>query len=160
MFNPPNRDCEHVADLQFRPSLGIVVQKVLVPPSLKVHFNELDRYLAVYLAQATPNSRMTARQKLTRLTIQQFHELSTDVYDELVRRKNIIEVIPFLPVRNEFHPKRNQARQKLATLPITRFEDLSGDVHFELGRRYPEFKEDPLGSTTRPPVTTFDFGLR
>jgi hypothetical protein len=35
-----------------------------------------------------PNSRSSARSKLTRLTIQQFHELSTDVYDELVRRKN------------------------------------------------------------------------
>ncbi len=35
--------------------------------------------------------RSTARQKLTRLTIQQFHELSTDVYDELVRRKGDTE---------------------------------------------------------------------
>ena len=34
------------------------------------------------------NSRSTARQKLTRLTRQQFQELSTDVYDELMRRKN------------------------------------------------------------------------
>ena len=50
--------------------------------------------------------------------------------------------VPFLPVRAEFHPKRNQARQKFATLPTSRFEDLSSDVHFELARRYPEFKED------------------
>jgi protein SPA2 len=50
--------------------------------------------------------------------------------------------VPFLPVREEFHPKRNQARQKLATLPASRFEDLSSDVYFELARRYPEFKED------------------
>jgi hypothetical protein len=50
--------------------------------------------------------------------------------------------VPFLPVREEFHPKRNQARQKLATLPTSRFEDLSSDVFFELARRYPEFKED------------------
>lgn len=73
----------------------------------RTHFDELSRYLASYLARgmlvfiqgisfaqltaphlAPPNSRSTARQKLTRLTIQQFHELSTDVYDELVRRKN------------------------------------------------------------------------
>ncbi|KAJ7188573.1 hypothetical protein C8R46DRAFT_25023 [Mycena filopes] len=119
----------------------------------EVHFNELDRYLAAYLAKAAPNSRSTARQKLTRLTIQQFHELSTDVYDELVRRKNEKEV-PFLPVREEFHPKRNQARQKLATLPVTRFEDLSSDVYFELGRRYPEFKEDPSGNIT--PGSNYD----
>ena len=51
-------------------------------------------------------------------------------------------IVPFLPVREEFHPKRNQARQKLATLPTTRFEDLSSDVYFELARRYPEFKEE------------------
>ncbi|KAJ7668486.1 hypothetical protein DFH06DRAFT_200869 [Mycena polygramma] len=119
----------------------------------QVHFNELDRYLQAYLAKAPPNSRSTARQKLTRLTIQQFHELSTDVYDELVRRKNENEV-PFLPVREEFHPKRNQARQKLATLPITRFEDLSSDVYFELARRYPEFKEDPSGLVT--PGSNYD----
>lgn len=50
--------------------------------------------------------------------------------------------MPFLPVREEFHPKRNQARQKLATLPTLRFEDLSSDVYYELLRRYPEFKED------------------
>lgn len=49
--------------------------------------------------------------------------------------------VPFLPVRDDFHPKRNQARQKLATLPKTRFKDLSGDVFHELGRRYPEFRE-------------------
>ncbi|KAF8813736.1 hypothetical protein BYT27DRAFT_7180495 [Phlegmacium glaucopus] len=110
----------------------------------KIHYAELGRYLASYLAKVPPNSRSSARSKLTRLTIQQFHELSTDVYDELVRRKNENQV-PFLPVREEFHPKRNQARQKLATLPASRFEDLSSDVYFELARRYPEFKEDPSG---------------
>jgi len=71
----------------------------------RTHFNELSQYLAAYLAKgqslkhgaplacaltsvsAPPNSRSTARQKLTRLTKQQFQELSTDVYDELIRRK-------------------------------------------------------------------------
>lgn len=69
------------------------------------HFVELSRYLASYLANGESplvptnnntdapspealNSRATARQKLTRLTRQQFQELSTDVYDELLRRKN------------------------------------------------------------------------
>jgi hypothetical protein len=56
--------------------------------------------------------------------------------------------VPFLPVREEFHPKRNQARQKLATLPKGRFEDLSGDVYYELARRYPEFQEDVRRSMT------------
>lgn len=49
--------------------------------------------------------------------------------------------VPFLPLRPDFHPKRNQARQKLATLPKNRFKDLASDVYFELNRRYPEFSE-------------------
>ena len=53
-----------------------------------------------------------------------------------------IPLVPFLPVRDDFHPKRNQARQKLATLPTGRFKDLSSDVYYELARRYPEFKEE------------------
>ena len=53
----------------------------------------------------------------------------------------LILLVPFLPVRDDFHPKRNQARQKLATLPASRFKDLSSDVFYELSRRYPEFKE-------------------
>lgn len=53
----------------------------------------------------------------------------------------LIRSVPFLPVREDFHPKRNQARQKLATLPASRFKDLSSDVFYELSRRYPEFKE-------------------
>ncbi|KIY54002.1 hypothetical protein FISHEDRAFT_32248 [Fistulina hepatica ATCC 64428] len=122
----------------------------------KTYFDELSVYLAAYLARAAPNSRSSARQKLTRLTIQQFHELSTDVYDELVRRKSdkqgMLRNFPFLPVQDSFHPKRNQARQKLATLPTNRFEDLSSDVYFELTRRYPEFKEDVSGSAGERPV--------
>ncbi|KAK7037376.1 Rho guanine nucleotide exchange factor [Paramarasmius palmivorus] len=112
----------------------------------KVHFEEINKFLATYLAGALEGSRSTARKKLPRLTVRQFHELSTDVYDELLRRKNEELEVPFLPIKDDFHPRRNQARQKLATLPASRFEDLSGDVHFELARRYPEFKEDP-GST-------------
>jgi len=50
-------------------------------------------------------------------------------------------IAPFLPVREDFHPKRNQARQKLATLPKNRFKDLGSDVYFELKRRWPEFAE-------------------
>ncbi|OJT10034.1 hypothetical protein TRAPUB_13486 [Trametes pubescens] len=119
----------------------------------RVHFDELNSYLASYLAKEPANSRSTARQKLTRLTRQQFQELSTDVYDELMRRKNNTSdnEVPFLPVRDDFHPKRNQARQKLATLPTGRFKDLSSDVYYELARRYPEFKEEPPDA---PPATS------
>ena len=51
-------------------------------------------------------------------------------------------LVPFLPVCEHFHPKRNQARQKLATLPLSRFTDLSSDVYYALISRYPEFKEE------------------
>jgi Spa2 Homology Domain (SHD)-containing protein len=72
----------------------------------RTHYDELSKYLSAYLAKGSippylrlhsltfippppepANSRSTARQKLTRLTRQQFQELSTDVYDELIRRK-------------------------------------------------------------------------
>jgi hypothetical protein len=56
--------------------------------------------------------------------------------------------VPFLPVRDEFHSKRNQARQKLATLPDNRFKDLAADVFFELEVRYPAVLETPPKVTT------------
>jgi len=67
------------------------------------------------------------------------------VYDEMKRRvdsqgKPAIEQIHFLPVREDFHPKRNQTRQKLATLPESRYHDLASDVFFEICRRYPSQK--------------------
>lgn len=124
----------------------------------RTHYDELSKYLVSYLAKEPANSRSTARQKLTRLTRQQFQELSTDVYDELIRRKNNSDTnqVPFLPVRDDFHPKRNQARQKLATLPTSRFKDLSSDVYYELVRRYPEFKEEPSDVTLTSPGSTYD----
>src|SRR5260370_14169114 len=42
--------------------------------------------LYVYVRPEPPNPRSRAREKLTRLTRQQLKELSTDVYDELIRR--------------------------------------------------------------------------
>jgi hypothetical protein len=66
--------------------------------------------------------------------------------------------VPFLPLRADFHPKRNQARQKLATLLTSRFEDLSSDVYFELARRYPEFKED-VRKYTRSTAPTYTLSI-
>ncbi|KAJ7847697.1 kinase-like domain-containing protein [Mycena olivaceomarginata] len=72
-----------------------------------------------------------------------YHAVSEVHFNEFHRYlQAYLAKVPFLPFREEFHPKRNQARQKLATLPITRFEDLSSDVYFETVRRYPEFRED------------------
>jgi hypothetical protein len=54
----------------------------------------------------------------------------------------------FLPVREEFHPRRNQARQKLATLPNSRFKDLASDVYHEIRRRYPFVVDDDVNQNT------------
>ncbi|TIB71799.1 hypothetical protein E3Q08_01567 [Wallemia mellicola] len=123
----------------------------------RIHFKQLSEFLETHLRKEAPSSRTSARDKLTRLTRQQFQELSTDVYDELCRRIQGNEGItprssktdsmgagttPYLPTKDDFHPKRNQARQKLATLPKTRFKDLASDVYYELVRRYPELLEE------------------
>ncbi|PWN31476.1 uncharacterized protein FA14DRAFT_162729 [Meira miltonrushii] len=110
-----------------------------------IHYEELFKFLKSHLAKGQRGPRTNAREKLTRLSQQQFTELSTDVYDELMRRITNARTgseIPHLAVREEFHPKRNQARQKLATLPRTRFKDLSSDVFFELERRFPELRDE------------------
>lgn len=113
--------------------------------ALQEHYNMLKNYLMPYLrGEAGANRPTKARDKLLRLSPTQFHELSTDVYDELLRREDDRRrpggvVPPFLPPKNSFHPKRNQARQKLSTLPAERFRQLATDVFFELERRIPRF---------------------
>lgn len=52
----------------------------------RTHHAALKRWLAQEGALNSASTRTNAREKLTRLTRQQFQELSTDVYDELVRR--------------------------------------------------------------------------
>lgn len=52
----------------------------------RTHHSALKRWLAQEGALNSGSTRTNAREKLTRLTRQQFQELSTDVYDELVRR--------------------------------------------------------------------------
>ncbi|KJZ77478.1 hypothetical protein HIM_03202 [Hirsutella minnesotensis 3608] len=111
-----------------------------------------DHYLAlkVYLNSRDANSRQQpnkARDKLLRLSSVQFYELSTDVYDELMRRQALQRTPPnapntppsFLLPEKTFHPKRNQARQRLSSLGPPRFRDLAADVYHEIERRFPQF---------------------
>ena len=119
---------------------------------LSEHYVTLKRYLAASLRDEKGNPRPNrARDKLLRLSSVQFQELSTDVFDELLRRQQAGRRTPngngpdgpsapayLLPVRT-FHEKRNQARQKLSTLPPARFRDLATDVFYELERRFPRF---------------------
>lgn len=49
---------------------------------------------------------------------------------------SINQKVPFLPVRSDLLPKRNQARQKMATLSVLRFQELACEVLFEIEKRY------------------------
>ncbi|KAK4091982.1 hypothetical protein Purlil1_3821 [Purpureocillium lilacinum] len=111
-----------------------------------------EHYIALraFLNARDPGARQQpnkARDKLLRLSSVQFYELSTDVYDELMRRQATARAPPnapntppaFLLPEKSFHPKRNQARQRLSSLGPPRFRDLAADVFHELERRFPSF---------------------
>ncbi|KAJ3146568.1 component of the polarisome [Geranomyces michiganensis] len=107
------------------------------------HYDCLRRYLTPFLQQQQTQAGSTgrannARDKLARLAATQYEELSIDVFDETNRRIRADPMVPFLPVRTDFLPKRNQARQKLATLPADRFKELAAEVFYELERRFPQ----------------------
>ncbi|KAG0358068.1 component of the polarisome [Podila minutissima] len=107
------------------------------------HYESLQRYLLAHILKekhGVSEQRIAAREKLSRLLQNQLQDLSTDVYDELNRRTDGAQV-PFLAVRDDYHPKRNQARQKLATLPQNRFKDLASDVYVQLERQFPTLME-------------------
>lgn len=125
------------------------------------HFRVLKVYLAPYLNDAQGNPRPSrAKDKLTRLSSVQFQELSTDVYDESLRREQERkrggpnapgnDTPKYLLPKNNFHPKRNQARQKLSTLPLERFRQLATDVFYELERRYPRFTNGDMPRPSSP----------
>lgn len=117
--------------------------------SLAQHYNAVRRFLGnPHASDRAAMKTNKARDKLLRLSPTQFHELSTDVFDELVRRQQAAggpgrpprtDIPPSLPPRPDFHEKRNQARQKLASLQHPRFRDLATDVFCELERRFPQF---------------------
>ena len=152
---------------------------------LAQHYSVLKKYLSRSLRDEKGNPKPTrARDKLLKLSKPQFLELSTDVYDELVRRQDDAEVarqqnvagqqsgnvdekakppeIPKgLPPKKEFHVKRNQARYKLSQLPSQRFRDLATDVFYELERRFPQFcggdidrRGSPANNIRGPPSRT------
>ncbi|KAF2404104.1 hypothetical protein EJ06DRAFT_188177 [Trichodelitschia bisporula] len=116
--------------------------------ALAEHYRVLSAFLAPYLLENASDPRQNrARDKLLRLTPVQFQELSTDVYDELLRREDDRrrpgapnQTPKYLLPKPTFHVKRNQARQKLSTLPADRFRQLATDVFYELERRYPKFQ--------------------
>jgi len=122
------------------------LQDIIHEEEVAAHHSALRKLLQPYLSQPGNSRPNRARDKLLRLSVVQFQELSTDVYDELQRREGVDassgpndKPPPYLLPKDKFHPKRNQARQKLSSLAATRFRDLATDVFFELERRYPKF---------------------
>ena len=135
---------------------------LVMEEKLSQHYTILKRFLAQSLRDEKGNPRPNrARDKLLRLSPVQFQELSTDVYDELLRRQSssgqqingLRQVPPYLLPKDNFHPKRNQARQKLATLPPPRFQDLATDVFYELERRFPSFAGNSISRIGSPAMS-------
>lgn len=135
------------------------------------HYVALKRFLSSTSRDGKPNAQPNkARDKLQRLTSVQFLELSTDVFDELMRRQAFARrppnappnagPPPYLMPEESFHPKRNQARQKLSSLGPPRFRDLATDVFVELERRFPRFSAGDIprmgspASSVRAPSRT------
>lgn len=101
-------------------------------------------------------AKVSSSRKLARLTIGQLSELLTDVCDEMGRRACRAETEPFLDIKLEYSPKRNQARQKLADLTPHRFSQLIISVVAELERRFPELRRSRselqvAGPSAEPP---------
>ncbi|KAH6656988.1 hypothetical protein BKA67DRAFT_176946 [Truncatella angustata] len=123
---------------------------------LGVHYIALKKFLQSTSKDGRANPPPNrARDKLLRLSAVQFLELSTDVYDELLRRERLsrlgpAKVPPNLQPENNFHPKRNQARQKLSTLGPPRFRDLATDVFCELERRFEGFARGDIPRMDSP----------
>jgi hypothetical protein len=104
------------------------------------HYKLLKQFLDISDDNSRSNKSSSraarAREKLLKLSLGQFKELSTDVFDELKRRIDESRGEPdYLLPKATFHPKRNQARQKLASLPQSRFKDLVSDISYEIERR-------------------------
>ena len=138
-------------------------RRKMMDDSLARHYTVFQRFLNATHRDIKSSPRSDrAKDKLLRLSPTQFYELSTDVYDELLRRQQATapphwngqprpEVPPYLPPRKEFHVKRNQARQKLSTLQHQRFRDLAMDVFRELERRFPNFRSREPPPPSLPP---------
>lgn len=115
------------------------------------YYESFRKFLAIDSAfDATHKKKLQvnrAQQKLLRLSSSQFHELTTDVYDEMQRRivntdsSSTDDGSTHLEPEETLHPKRNQARKKLSLLSASRFNDLACDLLFEIERRTPNLKQ-------------------
>jgi len=115
-----------------------------------LQYQSFRPYLAAYqITVSNSSNRAGAKDKLQRMSNQDFINMSIDIYDELQRRKENSPDIPFLPVNPQLPANKNGARQKLATLAVSRFHLLCSDVMNEIETRFPivvQRYEDKFGS--------------
>ena len=102
----------------------------------RTHHSALKRWLAQEGALNSGSTRTNAREKLTRLTRQQFQELSTDVYDELVRRlqdsaegQQGQRAFPFFDARALFRSAARQADSRCDLARTDGFLAVRPDFH-------------------------------
>ena len=132
---------------------------------LRVHYTLFKKYLSASLQEEDNSPELIKKKthnKLLLLSRVQFWELSTDIYDELLRRQAASQktsdrelpgsVHPHLLTEKNFHPLRNRSRQMLSTLLEPRFRNLAADIVSELERRLPTFADDNT-SPVRHPVS-------
>ncbi|KAJ3103165.1 hypothetical protein HDU96_009382, partial [Phlyctochytrium bullatum] len=93
-----------------------------------VERRELDLHVAAW------------RRKLGRLTDEQVAEVTTDVHDEMARRRDRAGAC--LPARQGFSERRNQARRQLAALPTHEIKLLWKVLHENLRERFEKVGEE------------------
>ncbi|KAG8956949.1 component of the polarisome [Tulasnella sp. 419] len=109
--------------------------------TFRVHYDEFRRFLDSMPPSDAPQVDVRV-EKLGRLTVNHFQELTTDVFDEITRRStNTLEnEVSSLSQNLTFHPKRNEARRKMAYFTLSLSRDMVNEVLREIEHRYPEFK--------------------
>ncbi|KAJ3193970.1 hypothetical protein HK101_003723 [Irineochytrium annulatum] len=73
------------------------------------------------------------RSRIARLADDQMVEVSSDVRDEMIRRKE--KNAPFLAPRSDLSPKRNEARKELSKLPSRELKMLYSIIHESMKER-------------------------
>lgn len=117
----------------------------------------LEQYnaLKTYLTGTPSYAPRPSREKLFALSEMQLQELTTDIYDELLRRQQYNESPDHLQENPSFRPRRNHARARLGTLRPLRFGHLVSDLVGEMERRLSnlpepsEPSEQPNGEASR-----------
>ncbi|RDL38358.1 uncharacterized protein BP5553_02698 [Venustampulla echinocandica] len=117
-------------------------------------FSEHYTALKTYLTGIPAYAPRPSREKLFALSESQLQGLSTDIYDDLLRRQQYNESDDHLQEDPNFRPKRNQARARLATLRSLRFGHLVSDLVGEMERRVSDIHkqcEQPNNENLRAP---------